>query len=72
MTLLDLALLVLAAAGLASTARLAYEHHALRAAQIAVTVAFAWTGHRTRRLFINPGRRVQGRDTPKPRKAVAA
>ncbi len=38
----------------------------------ALTGCCAWTGHRIRRLFVSPGTRVQGRDTPKPRKAVAA
>ena len=27
--------------------------------------------HRIRRLIINPGRRVAGRDTPRPREAAA-
>jgi hypothetical protein len=66
--LLALIAAVALAAGLA--ARLAYEHHAVRAAQIIATTSWAWTWHRTRRAFINPGTRVAGRDTPTPREVT--
>jgi hypothetical protein len=69
---LQLAVLIAAVALAAgSTGRLAYEHHALRAAQIIATTAWAWTWHHTRRAFINPGQRVKGRDTPTPREVTA-
>lgn len=69
---LQLAVLIAAVALAAgSTGRLAYEHHALCAAQIIATAAWAWTWHRTRRAFISPGTRVAGRDTPKPAREAA-
>lgn len=68
---LTVALRAVAIVGAGSTARLAYEHHAVRAAQVAVTTVSARVWHRTRRAFISPGTRVAGRDTPKPAREAA-
>lgn len=58
-------IVALAALALASTARLAQEHHALHAAWTVATTAYAWTARRYRRRFIGLGTRVAGRDTPR-------
>lgn len=79
MTLLTYALALLAIVGLAGTARLAQEHHALRAAQIIALLIVSW-GHGKRSRPIsrphplrqrNPGRHIAGRDTPRPAPAQA-
>lgn len=69
--ILTVALLALAALAGGVTLRL-FEHRAAAAAW--ATRVAARIRHDARAFFINPGRRVAGRDTPKPpaQKAITA